>query len=143
MAARFTLDCATEFLFGHDVRSLSSSIPYPRNSAHFRREAQSNLDSSQKFANALAQSQIVLLQRARFVDVWPLFEMREDKLQPHLQEVHALIDPIVKRAIEEKRNRIAVGETSKVEEETLLSDLVNSTEGMCHFMSFCISSNFF
>src|ERR1700690_1267046 len=32
MVSRFTLDSATDFLFGNNVRSLSAGLPYPDNS---------------------------------------------------------------------------------------------------------------
>ena len=32
--SRFTLDSATEFLFGNCVESLSAGLPYPRNAAY-------------------------------------------------------------------------------------------------------------
>ncbi|KAF9530383.1 cytochrome P450 [Crepidotus variabilis] len=126
MAARFTLDSATEFLFGYDVHSLSSTIPYPYYES--QQLSASSTDSSQRFANALAGAQIAILQRARFADIWPIFEMKKDNLLPHLKEVHSLIDPIVRQAIQDKRQRVANHGGSKVEEETLLQHLVNSTE---------------
>ena len=61
---------------------------------------------------------------------WPLAEFWKDKLKKPLSVVHNFIDPIVAQAIKRKRN--AEAESSGLEkdrdDETLLENLVNSTE---------------
>jgi hypothetical protein len=50
----------------------------------------------------------------------------KDELKDHMRVVHAFIDPIVAAAIDKKKRSTIVVEK---DEETLLENLVNSTEG--------------
>lgn len=60
LVSRFTLDSATEFLFGTCVHSLQAEAPPP-------------------FGLALGRVQHQLAQRSRASPVWPLFEFFHDK----------------------------------------------------------------
>ena len=60
LVSRFTLDSATEFLFGSCVHSLRSEAPPP-------------------FGLAFSRVQHQLAQRSRAAPLWPLFELFRDK----------------------------------------------------------------
>ncbi|KAJ3512958.1 hypothetical protein NLJ89_g3229 [Agrocybe chaxingu] len=131
MAARFTLDSATEFLFGNDVRSLASPISYPASSARATpflsdSEASTELDPAARFAKAFSEAQTVSLSRARLGLHWPLAEFWTDRIVAPMRVVHDMIDPIVADAIERKHTNIE--KKAGHEENTLLEELVNSTE---------------
>ena len=123
---RFTMDSASEFLFGSDVQSLSADLPYPSiaKAATSRR-----VHPSDSFANAFQKAQVASAARSRFGQFWPLIEFWENKVEKEIQTVFDYVDPIVKRALETKK----VKELSKVEgedeDETLLEHLVKLTDG--------------
>lgn len=60
--SRFTLDSASEFLFGKDVQSLSTGLPYPH---HIAGTHASRSTPSETFAVAVSESQEALSQRLR------------------------------------------------------------------------------
>ncbi|CAA7267041.1 unnamed protein product [Cyclocybe aegerita] len=131
MAARFTLDSATEFLFGNDVRSLASRIPYPASSARaspFLSDSEESieLDPAARFAKAFSEAQTVSLSRARLGLHWPLAEFWTDRIVAPMRVVHDMIDPIVAEAIERKHANAE--KKAGHEGNTLLEELVNSTE---------------
>lgn len=62
----------------------------------------------------------------RFGDHWPLKAFWKDRLGDHKKVLHEFIDPIVVAAVERKK---AAQPVVDPKEETLLQNLVNSTEG--------------
>lgn len=73
LISRFTLDSATEFLFGNDVHSLAGGLPYP-----YYHSTTSTSDSdahpSTRFVHAFQEAQMITAFRSRFGSHWPLFE---------------------------------------------------------------------
>jgi len=68
--------------------------------------------------------------RMRFGAHWPLAEFWEDKLKKPMSVVHDFINPIVAQAIQRKRDAEvdSKGLEKDRDDETLLENLVNSTE---------------
>lgn len=129
IATRFTLDSATEFLFGIDVHSLSTPMPYPYNSPQAQTAKSSfHLDSATRFAKAFSEAQSITLSRSRFGLLWPLFEFWHDRMEEPMKIVHELIDPIVEDAIAKRKVWDSGQEKSPIE-KTLLEDLASSTGG--------------
>ena len=66
----------------------------------------------------------------RFGVHWPLAEFWEDKLKKPMGIVHDFINPIVAQAIQKKRDAEANSKSLEKDpdDETLLENLVNSTE---------------
>ncbi|TFK64712.1 cytochrome P450 [Pluteus cervinus] len=124
LVSRFTLDSATEFLCGQDIRSLSAGLPYPRDSPE-QRQSSSEQHPSDRFATAFAQAQVNTALRSRYGQYWPLFEFWEDKVEGHMKIVHEFIEPILHEAVKQKQ---AVAPEDSKEPDTLLEHLVNSTE---------------
>ena len=98
LVARFTLDSATEFLFGQDVRSLSAPLPYPPNTP----EAEAD-DSAQhpanRFAQAFLEAQEASSLRGRLSNAWPLWEFWESKVDKHVKVMDEFIQPILREAL--------------------------------------------
>ncbi|KIY44375.1 cytochrome P450 monooxygenase pc-3 [Fistulina hepatica ATCC 64428] len=133
LTGRFTLDSATEFLFGNDVQSLSAGLPYPHNSPLAKLKA--NTSTASQFAQAFNLSQKATAERSRWNDQWPLFELFHDKVKQHSEIVDRYIDPIVREALARKREQggLLVGQEKEREVEdgeTLLDHLVNCTDDM-------------
>jgi hypothetical protein len=132
IATRFTLDSATEFLFGMDLHSLSTPMPYPYNSPQAQETAKSSshLDSAARFAKAFSEAQSISLSRLRFGLLWPLIEFWHDRIEEPMKIVHELIDPIVVDAIAKKKILYSSQEKSPTDRaKTLLEDLASSTDG--------------
>ena len=66
--------------------------------------------------------------RSRFGSHWPLFEFWNDKMKKPMRVVHDFIDPIVAAAISRKKEEMLSPSLDR-DDETLLENLVNSTEG--------------
>jgi hypothetical protein len=127
--SRFTLDSATQFLFGSCVHSLSAQLPYAENSP--RHNTLSQTHTSDNFAAAFTYAQHQIALRGQYSDSWPLAELWKDKTRAPMKVIYDYIDPILKEALAKKD---AVGKRSPVdasgsEQETLLSHLVNETDG--------------
>lgn len=129
--ARFTLDSATEFLYGRNVHSLRAGLPYPSNhplaTERVEQEHPSNI-----FAQAFTEAQTVVWVRTAMWKIWPLMEVWENRTERSMKVVRQFIDPIVEDAIQVKNEKREKGMSSKEEiedGETLLDHLVKYTDG--------------
>ena len=126
---RFTLDSATEFLFGSSAHTLGAPLPYAHNSP--RKQTVREPHSSDKFANAFGQAQYQIALRTRYTGAWPLFEFWTDKTKTMMRTLYDFIDPILEETLAKK----AAGEKNSQEREdgggsvTLLDYLVEQTDG--------------
>jgi cytochrome P450 len=132
MVSRFTLDSATEFLFGKNVCSLSAGLVYPPSSPLSKDVAFENHPAN-KFAHAFSDAQIASSYRGRFGSAWRLSEFWTDRVKKHMDTCYKFIDPILKEALEKnKMLKENIDEDAKdrdvKEGETLLDHLVNYTE---------------
>lgn len=123
VVGRFTVDSASEFLFGHDIRSLDGSLPYPSYAA-----TRNAPDESNAFFKAFRQAQIDTASRTRLSLAWPLFEFWKDKTKEQLKLVRLTLDPLLKQAIENKKRRSPDEKIEADQAETLLEYLVEQTE---------------
>ncbi|KAJ7920275.1 hypothetical protein B0H13DRAFT_1867749 [Mycena leptocephala] len=140
MVSRFTLDTATAFLFGQDVRSLEAGLPHPNSVFSNPLGATEPADAhpSSAFADAFQEAQIITALRTRFGKHWPLREFWSDKLAGPMSVVRGFLDPILKEAVAKKRakGQTSVGDEQKHEDgerevqegELLLDHLVNYTD---------------
>ena len=130
LASRFTLDSATEFLFGQDVRSLSAGFPYPQGSPEATAFDNSHHPSNQ-FSHAFGEAQRMIAFRSFFGARWRAVEMRKDSTKDHMQKINDYINPILNEAVRRKRELKAIkGDLShSAEAENMLEHLVNYTEG--------------
>ncbi|KAH0579505.1 hypothetical protein H2248_002361 [Termitomyces sp. 'cryptogamus'] len=129
LMSRFTLDSATEFLFGHCVHSLNAGIPYPHNATYVPPDsATPQAKRANEFATAFAQAQEVISSRERYGWIWPMMEIFEDRTKKPMETVRAYLDPIIQDAIVKNANAPKTGSEkseSHVEEgETLIDHLV-------------------
>ena len=129
IVSRFTMDSATEFLFGKDVRSLDAPTPYPSTFPHTR---ETTVHPADRFVRSFQDGLEATAMRGRFLQSYPLFEFWGDKVEKHLGEVHKFIDPIVGQALRRKAERQRAGEDIEKDvrdDETLLEHLVKFTDG--------------
>jgi len=130
---RFTLDAASEFLFGSCVHSLSAGLPYPHNVALSSAFADTNhAASANAFAKALLEAEVALADRERTGWIWPLVEIWEDKARQPMQIVDGYIEPIIREALTKQKAGTfhKKSDGGHLEEgETLLDHLVQVTQG--------------
>ena len=78
----FTLDVASEFLLGCEVKALASPLPYPGqtmvNGARILAPG-TQLSLADEFVRAFNEAQVALGSRLWIGDLWPLTEFWEDK----------------------------------------------------------------
>ncbi|KAJ7164404.1 hypothetical protein C8R46DRAFT_901618, partial [Mycena filopes] len=130
---RFTMDSATEFLFGACIDSLKANIPYGHNVAFPPpQSASTEAQLANKFIEALNESMQVIAHRQYVGPIWPLGEMWYDRKKAPMKVVSAFLDPIISATIARKREAEAglTGEKKGEDEAaTLLDELLNSTSG--------------
>ncbi|KAI6033791.1 cytochrome P450 [Pisolithus microcarpus] len=132
---RFTLDSATEFLFGKSVRSLSAGLVYPKNSVPGKNMEHMNHPSN-VFARAFLDAQSLTVFRSRLGTFWRLAEFWSDRVKKEVAVCYEFIDPILRDALEMKRSmkegEKSAGQVCSEEKgvlgDTLLGDLINCTD---------------
>lgn len=137
--ARFTLDSATEFLFGRSVDSMSAGLQYPHYSPLI--DSPSFLDHpSNTYVRSFVQAQILTIERVAFGPAWPLREFWKDRVKPHRDIIDAYAEPILNAELETKKRGTQENGGRDDEAATFLSHLVQSTDGGYHlfFNSYCI-----
>ncbi|KAG8792970.1 hypothetical protein FRC12_004339 [Ceratobasidium sp. 428] len=124
VAARFTLDSGTEFLFGRDVHSLAAPLPYPHAPPK---------DDSASFAAAFGRAQEKVMTRYFLSMLWPYAEMFWDRTSDDMRVIDAYVQPILREKLEEKR-RMGGKRLENAEDgledgsDTLLDHLVQLTD---------------
>ncbi len=134
VVSRFTLDSATEFLFGRCVRSLSAGLIYSPNVTPPASNS-AIVDPVAAFANAYAaafqKAQEYLIFRIRRGIVWPLFEFWGDTTREHMEVVETFLDPIINDAVQ--RRNLKAGDKPQEEKadesQSLIDHLVDLTDG--------------
>ncbi|KAJ7640530.1 cytochrome P450 [Mycena rosella] len=134
LVGRFTMDSATDFLFGVCVNSLHASLPFPHNAPFTPQESDSvHAQVAIAFSAAFNESMLRISNRARIGWAWPLVEMWTDTTLEPMKIVSAYIDPIIHEAVEKKklanslRDKLERADDEVKEGETLLDELLNVT----------------
>jgi hypothetical protein len=127
LVRRFTLDSASEFLFGHNVESLSAGIPYPPYAEHKNLPTFTN-HSSNIFSRAFAQGQSFATARIAFADEWSLAEFWKDKILPERKVMDSFTEPLMLEALANRERHLKSAERGDNEDLTLLSHLVRHTQ---------------
>ncbi len=135
VVARFTLDSATEYLFGKDVNSMSAGLPYPAGSPladhpHFVNHP------SNAFVKAFAKGQEKSAVRLQGGRTWPLREFWADAVKPSRKVVDEFVQPMLAEALERKAKGVKTSSSEKDigENMSLLDRLVENTDSMCEFL---------
>ncbi|EJF62806.1 cytochrome P450 monooxygenase pc-3 [Dichomitus squalens LYAD-421 SS1] len=130
LIARFTLDSATEFLFGNCVHSLHSPMPYPKGMSPYNIVDEPK-SIKEKFPHAFAMAQRIVSERPRVGWLWPLKELFKSRTDEHMAIVDAFLEPLLQEAIRKKEEREKAGasldDKESQDDETLLDNLVKQT----------------
>ena len=81
MVARFTLDSATEYLFGYDVNSSGAGLAYPDGSPQSNAPYFFNHPSN-RFVQAFGTGQYFTAVRVQVGTAWRLVEFWKDRVSP-------------------------------------------------------------
>ncbi|KAL4257049.1 cytochrome P450 family protein [Pleurotus pulmonarius] len=138
LMGRFTLDSATDFLFGSCVHSLNGHLPFPHTANHipYTPNSDPSDEVAENFAHAFLHAQRIISSRQLLGWVWPLTEIWGDKTKEPMKVVKSFIAPIVDDAVRKKRSadeeKATLGTANQRNEdigdnETLLDHLVNFT----------------
>ena len=130
LVSRFTLDSATEFLFGKTVASLSAGIPYSPSSGKENPSSYAE-HASNIFVTAFQEGQILSMNRMGFGWEWPLAEFWKDQVAPLRKVVDDFTSPVLAAALEKREQDLKQEKDAASDEDlTLLAHLVKHTQGM-------------
>ncbi|GBE85606.1 Cytochrome P450 52E2 [Sparassis crispa] len=126
--ARFTLDASSEFLFGTNMDTLSGKLPIPGKTKMSPMGSATD-DEFGGFSSAFETLQAIVSKRIkRGKLLWPIAELLHDSMTPHVKVIHEYVDPLVQRALENRRSMEKAGVQSSPEQSTFLEYLAGNTE---------------
>ncbi|KAJ7573004.1 cytochrome P450, partial [Mycena floridula] len=123
--SRFTLDAASEFLFGRNLDTLSATLPQP---GRIGPKGSATEDSWGSFVQAFEMAQQVATRRSRIGYFFPLFELTGDANEGHSTTIRTWIDPLVQRALQDNRDVKKAGITQTIGDLNFLQHLADSTD---------------
>ncbi|KAK0184281.1 cytochrome P450 [Armillaria mellea] len=123
VAARFSLDSATEYIFGNDVNSISAGLPYPAGSGN---NSPFVAHPSNVFVKAFAKAQEQIVVRFHRGQFWPLCEFWADEVKPLRQIIDDFIRPTLVEAFDRKAKGVDLGKD--LESTSLLDRLVENID---------------
>ncbi|KAF5348211.1 hypothetical protein D9758_014646 [Tetrapyrgos nigripes] len=148
--SRFTLDSATEFLFGKDVNSLGAGLPYPpanspscsagvqvADGTKLRRNVKgfNSTHPSNVFSTSFLAAQELTMGRTRYGMHWRLWEMLGDKVERMKGALDNFVNPILDVGAGRKndfkdnlKEGKGTGKGKEEETETFLDHLIRYTE---------------
>ncbi|KAG2355525.1 cytochrome P450 [Suillus spraguei] len=126
LISRFTLDSASEFLFGQCINSLSAGLPYPHNATESTDAIQGD-NTATAFAYAFSEAQQTINRRLSLGQIWPLTEIFADDTAQHMKVVNAFLDPILTDALEKHSTACEFDKNNIADDQTLVDHLVNLT----------------
>ena len=118
--ARFTVDAASEFLFGQNLNTLSFGN-----------------DGFNSFMHAFVDIQMLIIRRGTLGRFWPLFELFKDKTEKHKRVIGAWVDPLVVRAVQIQKEMKEKRQTANPDDCTFLEHLATTTQGKYPASQFC------
>lgn len=129
--SRFTLDTASEFLFGIPLNTLRKPLPQAGCVRIGQRGSQSVDDHNkfEEFTEAFEKAQVIIARRTNVGSLWPLFELLRDKTEDNMVVVKRWLDPLAQKAVERKLGRREEGAKLSLEDATYLDFLADNTDG--------------
>ncbi|KAJ6482845.1 cytochrome P450 [Mycena vitilis] len=130
LISRFTMDAATEFLFGTCVNSLSTVLPYPYNASPGTPALPRQQGND--FSTAYGEAMLQIAFRERVGWSWPLLEIFTDRTAKPMETVAGFIDPIIHNAVKRKKLKAKVQDmefegSDSGDSDTLLDELLKTT----------------
>ncbi|KAF7306220.1 Cytochrome P450 monooxygenase CYP63 [Mycena indigotica] len=131
---RFTLDSASEFLFGMQLDTLSQPLTEPGRVKLGPRGSMpiEGATAFDEFTQAFENVAVIITRRGTQGDTWPLLELFADKTEDATNTIMNWLEPIVKRAIDEKDQRRLAGVATPASENVFLDYLASRTDDVEH-----------
>ncbi|KAH9927640.1 cytochrome P450 [Fomitopsis serialis] len=128
MYARFTLDAASEFLFGKNVDTLSGRLPEPGNT-QMSGKGSATGDEFGSFAQSFEDAQVLVLLRVRRGYFWPIYELfTGDPHRKHMAVIEKWLEPLIQDALQNKSDMQKSGLKNPLDQSVFLQYLVDNTE---------------
>ncbi|KDR66926.1 hypothetical protein GALMADRAFT_258809 [Galerina marginata CBS 339.88] len=124
---RFTLDASSEFLFGKNLETLSAALPIP-GKTQMGPKGSATEDAWGSFAKAFEMAQVNITARGRLGSIWPLFELFKDKNEEHCKAIKLWLDPLVRKALDDKRRLDQAGVSTPIADKNFMEHLAESTD---------------
>lgn len=136
LISRFTLDSASEFLFGIKLDTLLQPLVEPGRAklgpkGSMPIDGQTEFDS---FTEAFEEVAVIITRRGAQGTTWPLTEFFHDKTQESIDVIFDWLDPLVRNALRRK----TASSGSDATDGVFLDFLASSTDGEAHLFSSCI-----
>jgi hypothetical protein len=118
VVSRFTMDSASEFLLGINVRSLDEPLPYPH-AAETRGTG---------FAAAVTGVQTQAIIRFTYGALWPYLEMFWDRTSKDMRVIDGLVMPVLQAKLEQRKRGQSTTDGDEKDSETLIDHLIQLTD---------------
>ncbi|KAJ7159063.1 cytochrome P450 monooxygenase CYP63 [Mycena crocata] len=134
LVSRFTLDSASEFLFGMKLDTLSQPLTVPGKVKLGPKGSIPNDGATEfdEFTEAFERVAVIITRRGVQGDTWPLLELFEDKTEDSIATIMNWMEPVVERAIKEKGRRMKAGIQTAANENVFLDFLASKTDDVEH-----------
>ncbi|KAF4622458.1 hypothetical protein D9613_009471 [Agrocybe pediades] len=123
--SRFSIDTASEFLFGKNLDTLSGSLPVPGESST---ASATNSDHWGSFTQAFDAAKENITLRGRLGAIWPLFELFKDRNEQNCDVIRQWVDPLVQHALDCKGKMAQAGVSTPIDEKNFLQHLADSID---------------
>ncbi|KAG1862400.1 cytochrome P450 [Suillus tomentosus] len=126
LISRFTLDSASEFLFGHCTDSLSVELHFPDNTLE-PTNTKGRGDIATAFADAVSQAEHAISRRVLIGSAWPMTEIFADSTAQHMKVVDEFLDPILEAALTRHSTAAKLDANQTTGDQTFLDHLIKLT----------------
>ncbi|KZT03032.1 cytochrome P450 [Laetiporus sulphureus 93-53] len=126
--ARFTLDAASEFLFGQNLETLSGKLPIP-GQTHLSAKGSVMDDDFGSFVRAFESAQERIMTRSRRGYFWPVYELfgRDPQLR-HMEVIKGWVNPVFDHVMRNKAQMQKAGAKNSLDQSIFLEYLAEQTE---------------
>ncbi|KAJ7075004.1 cytochrome P450 monooxygenase CYP63 [Mycena belliarum] len=134
LLSRFSLDSASEFLFGMKLGTLSQPLTVP-GKVKLGPKGSIPIEKATKFdefTEAFENVAVIITRRGTQGDTWPLLELFGDKTEDSIATIMNWMDPVVGRAVAEKEKRKSAGVDTAEKEDVFLDFLASKTDDVEH-----------
>lgn len=136
---RFTLDSASEFLFGTQLDTLSRPLTEP-GKVKLGPKGSIPIDRADEFdvfTEAFERVAVLVTRRGAQGTTWPLMELFKDKTEEPIQIIMDWLEPLVKHAVE-KRDSMKGLQSPNVDDNAFLDFLASQTDGECQYHGYVL-----
>ncbi|KAJ7457886.1 cytochrome P450 monooxygenase CYP63 [Mycena latifolia] len=134
LVSRFTLDSASEFLFGMKLDTLAQPLTVP-GKVKLGPKGSIPIDGATEFdafTEAFERVAVIITRRGTQGDTWPLLELFKDETEDSIATIMNWLEPVVERALVEKENRRKASIDTAATGDVFLDYLASKTDNVEH-----------